>query len=283
MNKLEYKVERIENIDDLLLLTMSVKWSFTRQQFELLLSVGTFYGHYDNNRLISCAGIFQYENNLASIGIVCVHPRYRRMGLAKQLMTICIQEANKLNSSISLVSSPDGFPLYKSLGFKEIRNIHRLQLDKSNLALQGELEKIEQMNIEDLIDVIQLDKEAFGLDRSAMYEQHFYDMESGFVVRGDDRKLEGFGMVMKVGNAIRVSPLIAKDPIIAKQLISCIIGHHAYPIQIDVPSNQVDFINELEQRFYFKNILLSPQMILHATDLPKKHDHMYGILNPAFG
>ncbi|MDX8361540.1 GNAT family N-acetyltransferase [Cytobacillus sp. IB215316] len=284
MNKLEYKVKRIDNIDDLLVLTTSVAWSFTGQQFELMISVGAFYGHYDNNRLISCAGIFQYENNLASIGIVCVHPRYRRKGLAKQLMTICMEEANKLDSPISLVSSPEGFPLYKSLGFKAIRNIHRLQLDNSYLALkQGELEKIEQMNIEDLIDVIQLDIEAFGLNRSAMYEQLFYNMESGFVVRGEDRMLKGFSMTMKVGDAIRVSPLIAKDPSIAKLLISNIFGHHACSIQIDVPSNQADFINELEQRYDFKNILLSPQMTLYAKDLPGKNDHMYGILNPAFG
>jgi len=50
---------------------------------------------------------------------VYTNPEYRRRGIATQVMTALLQEAEKLNVAvIDLLSTDDGKSLYEKLGFK---------------------------------------------------------------------------------------------------------------------------------------------------------------------
>lgn len=53
---------------------------------------------------------------------VYTRPEYRRMGIAKQLLTMAIEDGRRLSLSyISLDATQDGLPLYRKLKFTEIK------------------------------------------------------------------------------------------------------------------------------------------------------------------
>ena len=50
---------------------------------------------------------------------VFVEPEYRRRGLARSLLELCVAEARRRNiRAVSLHASREGAPLYEQLGFK---------------------------------------------------------------------------------------------------------------------------------------------------------------------
>ena len=83
----------------------------------------------DKNKIVGCATI-SYINimptyshptgNRAHLMNVYTNKNYRRQGIAKQMVSMLIEEAkSKGATEISLDATEDGRPLYKSLGFTE--------------------------------------------------------------------------------------------------------------------------------------------------------------------
>ena len=83
----------------------------------------------DENKIVGCATI-SYINimptyshptgNRAHLMNVYTNKNYRRQGIAKQMVSLLIEEAkSKGATEISLDATEDGRPLYKSLGFTE--------------------------------------------------------------------------------------------------------------------------------------------------------------------
>lgn len=83
----------------------------------------------DENKIVGCATI-SYINimptyshptgNRAHLMNVYTNKNYRRQGIAKQMVSMLIEEAkSKGATEISLDATEDGRPLYKSLGFTE--------------------------------------------------------------------------------------------------------------------------------------------------------------------
>jgi ribosomal protein S18 acetylase RimI-like enzyme len=81
-----------QDISQLLLLSESVGWDYDESEIKTIMSVGSVYGHRtDTGDITSCAAIIPYENALASLGMVIVHPSYRRLGLGQEVTMKCIQ------------------------------------------------------------------------------------------------------------------------------------------------------------------------------------------------
>lgn len=71
------KVERFDHNDVLHLieLSSSVEWDYDEQEIHTILSSGCIYGHKNaEGEIVSSAAIISYDTNLASIGMVIVHP-----------------------------------------------------------------------------------------------------------------------------------------------------------------------------------------------------------------
>lgn len=94
-----------------------------------------------DNKLVSTAFLVITEKpanpsfltgKTATLLNVYTKPEYRRIGLAKKVVSQIIEEANKLGvGSIDLYATEAGKPLYKMLGFKEPKcTAMKLQLEK---------------------------------------------------------------------------------------------------------------------------------------------------------
>ena len=57
------------------------------------------------------------------LGLLCVHPDFQRQGVGKELMQWGVRQASDLGLTVHLEASPEGLPLYRSLGFKIIETV----------------------------------------------------------------------------------------------------------------------------------------------------------------
>jgi ribosomal protein S18 acetylase RimI-like enzyme len=71
------------------------------------------------------ANLFFPTGKTGMILNVLTYPEYRRMGYATNAMNLLIEEAKRQNLSyIELSASDSGKPLYKKLGFQELKSNH---------------------------------------------------------------------------------------------------------------------------------------------------------------
>jgi len=57
------------------------------------------------------------------LGLLCVHPDFQRRGVGKELVRWGLRQAADLGLTVHLEASPEGIPLYRSLGFKTVETV----------------------------------------------------------------------------------------------------------------------------------------------------------------
>ena len=63
------------------------------------------------------------SNGTLVLGLLCVHPDLQRRGVGKELVRWGLQQAADLGLTVHLEASPEGIPLYHSLGFKVVETV----------------------------------------------------------------------------------------------------------------------------------------------------------------
>jgi GNAT superfamily N-acetyltransferase len=57
------------------------------------------------------------------LGLLCVHPDFQRQGIGKDLVQWGLRRAADLGLTVHLEASPEGLPLYRSLGFEVVETV----------------------------------------------------------------------------------------------------------------------------------------------------------------
>jgi GNAT superfamily N-acetyltransferase len=140
-------------------------WNQTEQDWELFLSAnpqGCFVAEMDGGVVGTVATII-YENRFAWIGMVLVDPEFRKRGIGSALLQQAIEHLDSRGiACMRLDATPQGKPVYLKLGFLSEYEIERWNLKRSVKHIEpgrasGQLE-----------DVLKLDREVFGADRTAV-------------------------------------------------------------------------------------------------------------------
>ena len=259
------------------------RWRSIPDQVKMFISTGTLFGHRLDGRLISSAGIYQY-GSLDSLGVVIVHSDFQRQGLGKSIVKRCLVESEQTGAPVTLVATAQGFPLYTSLGFQTIGQIHRFDCEEPRTSdfVVDKDRNVSPIQESDLSELIRFDQIVFGADRSQLYRILFSNMECGFIVRNPDNSIQGFGLGIRKNNMIVVGPLIASTADIATLLIHKFISFWTGPVRIDVPGEQVPFMTQLTEAG-FKETMVSPLMLRNADNLPGQRNQLFGIADPVFG
>ena len=165
-----------------------------------------------------------YEQKLAWIGMMMVEPRFRRRGIAGKLMNHALAYLHdKGVPVIKLDATPEGFPLYESLGFETETVIERWEgIGKGEPVGEPIGEPIPwlvEMKDEHFPLVLALDKKAFGPDRSALLRSLW---ESGplspLLSIAPGGELQGYCFARMGTHASYIGPLIAPNRNAAQQL-----------------------------------------------------------------
>ncbi len=169
----------------------------------------------------------RYGSDLAWIGMVLVHPEFRRRGIARALMQHTMGWLSESGVATTRLDATDmGRPLYKELGFSDEEAIERWERTAADCpapktqSRAGPLEALEE-------GLAALDCRAFGYDRSALIQ----DLVSDETVVGV-QSAAGFAMGRPGSRAWFVGPCVACSATAAEALLSDLLAQpdreHAY-------------------------------------------------------
>ena len=175
-----------------------------------------------NDRAVGTITSTCYGTDLAWIGMMLVHPEFRRRGIATALMTHVIRWLQDSGvRCIKLDATPAGAKVYEQLGFQSEWDFHRHQLQKTPADKSA-------ITSETMIHGSLVDREAFGVDRSRLLETFSRDSS----VIGD---ADGFGMIRPGRLASYLGPVVCQSEEVATSLIDSLLAPVTGMVFWDVP------------------------------------------------
>lgn len=269
---------------DLIELSESVGWDYDEHEISTVLSSGNIFGHRNSEgKIVSSAAIILYGTNVASIGMVIVHKKYRGLGLGKKATQKCIDSVSK-NTTIMLISTEDGKPLYEKLGFVTVDYVYKYLSDHyipSKLFINREI-TIEKYSVNDMNEIIELDSAAFGDKRRNFLLNRINQSKQCLVVRNLKGEIIGFGLSILGPINLILGPIVAPDPQIAALIIDRLALNHQGKLRIDVPSNHNELMLFLEKSGFVK-VSEPPVMIKNSCKMPVRNKELFAIAAQVFG
>lgn len=272
-----------DDLDDLVALSERVQWDYSPDEVRNFLAVGMIYGHRcHDGHLVSCAGVFPYGSDLASIGIVIVSPEFQGQGLGKALVSHCLSQTKPMPST--LISTVEGLRLYQSLGFETVAYLHKLSSDTpvTIRCQKPRAADIHPMSLVDLEDVAALDRKVIGADRSRFLFHRLEIAYSGTTLRDGNGTLQGFGLAIRRHHLLILGPIVALDDLSALAIVTQLTTGWTGAIRVDVPDCQKEFYSRL-LRAGMREDDTPPIMLLNASQLPGQRQGLYAIAAQAFG
>ncbi|MDC0275453.1 GNAT family N-acetyltransferase [Verrucomicrobiales bacterium] len=154
-----------------------------------------------------------YGTDLAWIGMVLVHPEFRRLGLATALLNHCLNYllVEKKVRCVKLDATPDGQKVYEKLGFQVEYGLARWERNSEPFDENPNRGQIE-------IPSYKLDHIAFGADRSKFLDQMLQNSSRSISID------ECFGTIREGMSAAYLGPVISDDRKIGERIISDLIS-----------------------------------------------------------
>jgi ribosomal protein S18 acetylase RimI-like enzyme len=265
-------------------LSASVGWDYDEHEIRTVMSSGKIYGHKNSvGKIVSSAAIIPYDTDLASIGMVIVNEEYRGLGLGKKATQKCIDSVSQ-NTSIMLISTEDGKPLYENLGFKTVDYVHKYLSDNyipTKLFINREI-TLEKYSENDINEIIELDSAAFGDKRRKLLLNRINQSKHCLVVRNLKGKIIGFGLSILGPVNLLIGPIVAPDSKTAALIIDRLVLNHQGNLRIDVPSNNDELMLFLEKSGFVK-VSNPPIMIKNSINMPYRNKELFAITAQIFG
>jgi GNAT superfamily N-acetyltransferase len=207
-------------------------WNQTRRDLERLLDHqphGCFAGVLDG-RPVATVTTTSHGASLAWIGMMLVHPDYRRRGVATALMERAVEALRRQGiACLKLDATPDGAAVYSRIGFESECGLHRYaRAGRATGAGASTSRPAGLVPTGRDWTIPMVDEVAFGADRSAWLMRLAADSRVE-VVAG------GYGMLRPGRRAAYLGPVVAETPAAAHRVVERLLeGVHA-PLLWDLP------------------------------------------------
>ena len=208
-------------------------WAPERTKWALLLEETEAFGvdaPAPDGGLAGCVVLARYGPDLASVGMMLVAARYGGRGLGRALMEHLLAAAG--DATVTLFATDLGKPLYDRLGFRVMRR---------NVAFMGTFrperpapEGTSRPAAEaDMAAILDIDKAAFGADRSRLLMRLPAFAEQLRVLETDDG-IAGYAAAWRNETATVIGPVVAPAAGAARQLIASLAGQAGGQIRLDL-------------------------------------------------
>ena len=227
-------------------------WNQTEGDWRALLSYnpdGCFVAEWDG-RPVGTATTTIHDGKVAWIGMVLVHPEFRRLGVGKALLKHCIAWLQQRGvPCIKLDATPAGKTVYVPLGFRDEYELERVE---TTATADGGL-RIAGCGVQtvtsDVKAILALDSEAFGVPRQSILQRLLGEhpdlcwtasspSPSFCNPKSAIRSLSGFLLARPGANAWHLGPWVARSTETAEALLrACLARLAGQRIFADVPAN----------------------------------------------
>jgi GNAT superfamily N-acetyltransferase len=218
-------------------LGISRDWGSERRKWGMLFEVGEVYGIEDaDGRLIATTVLTRYGAQFATISMVLVAPRHERRGLGKLIMRHVIDQA--AGATLVLHATSEGRPLYEKLGFRPFGAIeaHVGRFDPTGTK-PG---RTRPATPDDLLQLARLDREVYGVHRTAVVKRLPRFAERIRVLRDADGLIVGYGAAWRSEKRLNLGPVLAPDFAGARDLVTDLADGVEGDVRLDIDAEGDD-------------------------------------------
>lgn len=184
----------------------------------------------------------RYGADLASVGMMLVAARYGRMGLGRALMEHLLAEAG--DATVTLFATDLGKPLYDKLGFRAIRRsaafTGAFRAEPAEPAEPAADRPADNSKMRtrpaaaaDMASIIDVDKAAFGADRSRLLRR-LPAFAGQLLVLETGRGVAGFAAAWQNHTSTVIGPVVAPDGAAARRLIGDLAAGIRGQVRLDL-------------------------------------------------
>ena len=235
----------------------------------------------DIRMIIGTFATVVYNDRFAWIGMILVHPLFRRQGLGTQLFS---EALSFLSESITakLDATPAGRQIYRKFDFideYEILRMHRTPGGQHAVKTT----RVRPMTQQDFHHVLKLDHEVFGADRYFILERNFREGPEYACVIENGGEITGFCMGRPGHIADQLGPIVAERKDDALQLLSFMLSRLGNkPLIVDALKHTPEWIDELSSLGFVETRSLI-RMFRGSNSYPGIPEKQFCILGPEFG
>lgn len=208
-----------QHLRDALALSRQVGWPHRLADWELGFSISRGVVAVGDHDVLGTILMTPYGETGATINMVIVDGALRGRGLGRRLMEKALELAG--GRAVFLVATAEGLPLYEKLGFSakdtivQYQGVVRPKAAPSTVAWAKD---------EELASCRQLDRDAFGHDRSALMDR--LCTLARFAVIREGETVAAFAAIREFGRGFVIGPVVARTGEEAKDLIDYLLAQH---------------------------------------------------------
>lgn len=279
---IRYRTMKAEDIAEGLKLCRIAKWNQLETDWQLFLQLSpqTCLVACHDGQVVGTVTTIHYKHLFSWIGMVLVHPNYRRQGIGMHLLKQSLQVLN-LRQTVKLDATPTGREVYLKLGFEDEFQLSRMYL----LPKESKFTKTRVRPIlkKDLPSVVDLDHKIFGADRSALLERMYENAPQFGLLLEEENQIKGFIMGRRGHDFNHLGPIIAQDNESAKELLKASLQTaQGHPLIVDVMHNEPEWIAWLLE-MGFKEQRQFVRMFRGKNHFPGAREKQFAIIGPEFG
>jgi GNAT superfamily N-acetyltransferase len=196
-------------------------WNQTLHDWERFLTCepeGCFVAQW-SGQAVGTSTITCYGTALGWVGMVLVHPDYRRRGIGSALLRHCLDEFHRRGvRCVKLDATPLGRPVYERLGFKPELSLTRWERPAVNAVPSQTPRGVPEWQESDMQPMVALDQAVFGHERRRLLTE-LARRALGVVVSKGSWELEGYGMLREGTRACYLGPVVTPSAEMAGRFI----------------------------------------------------------------
>jgi GNAT superfamily N-acetyltransferase len=229
-------------------------WNQTERDWRTLLQLepdGCFAAVLDK-QLVGTTTTTTYGSELAWIGMVLVRPENRRTGIASKLLETALAYLAERVSVVKLDATADGEHVYERFGFETESIVERWSRRGERLVNFERPQ--EPIDAGTYLRILQLDRAAFGADRSELLNQLLANScVQTMVTRTEEGSVSGYALARHGSNAAYIGPVVSSQRRDAVELLDqLLVQLDASPVYVDLNRNWGDGQQLLSERGFEK-------------------------------
>jgi predicted N-acetyltransferase YhbS len=231
-------------------------WNQTEADWRRLLrlSPGGCFAATVGGKVVATTTTTRYGRALAWVGMVLVDPSFRRRGIATALVGAALENLEAACvEAVKLDATPEGAPVYESLGFEAELHVERWVAAAGARAPQAVASgDIGPPRLSE--EVFEFDRIAFGADRSELLQILSDEACVGPSLRaGAGGRVCGYALARRGSRATYVGPVVAEEAESAALILDDVLGRlGAGQVYVDVNTTFEGATRELATRGFTK-------------------------------
>jgi GNAT superfamily N-acetyltransferase len=227
-------------------------------------------------------GALRYQERFAWISMLLVDPAVRGQGIGSALLREALRILEGV-ATVRLDATPAGQAVYERYGFRSEYPLARVRAVAPGPSPAGFLSRARTMMPADLPRVLEMDRDVFGADRSALLNYLYASAPAYAFVAESEARITGYSFGRRGYRANHLGPIVSQDESVARSLLSiCMERNPGGGFSLDAPRRNGAWLQWMaslglaEERPFLR-------MFRGSNAWPGEPERVFAIAGPEFG